>query len=243
MTRLESASGQTCGNATNAAQNWTRETTPTLPGLTCCAWTVQRRKPKAQAQQDTVETIQTRFHAMEQRGLTRRDIDALYDLLQDVVGDEERAIEDNLADMRVVLDEWGKGMWLECWIECDVPPGHGAFTSSYSCRTAAMCVTSVWTIGGYDMEETRESFVIDSDEKGGLGGSEDQGAYDGRRAMGSVLQGTGTKIKTSAQQSIEYLSVGLYSYFATVPHRETKTQGKVQAAQRGIGTDEGKGGL
>lgn len=64
---------------------------------------------KAQAQQDTVETIQTRFHAMEQRGLTRRDIDALYDLLQDVVGDEERAIEDNLADMRVVLDEWGEG--------------------------------------------------------------------------------------------------------------------------------------
>lgn len=45
---------------------------------------------KAQAEQDTVETIQTRFHAMEQRGLTRRDIDALYDLLQDVVGDEER---------------------------------------------------------------------------------------------------------------------------------------------------------
>ena len=64
---------------------------------------------KAQAQQDTVETIQTRFHAMEQRGLTRRDIDALYDLLQDVVGDEERAIEDSLADMRVVLDEWGEG--------------------------------------------------------------------------------------------------------------------------------------
>ena len=60
-------------------------------------------------EQDTVETIQTRFHAMEQRGLTRRDIDALYDLLQDVVGDEERAIEDNLADMRVVLDEWGEG--------------------------------------------------------------------------------------------------------------------------------------
>jgi len=64
---------------------------------------------KAQAEQDTVETIQTRFHAMEQRGLTRRDIDALYDLLQDVVGDEERAIKDNLADMRVVLDEWGEG--------------------------------------------------------------------------------------------------------------------------------------
>ena len=46
---------------------------------------------------------------MEQRGLTRRDIDALYDLLQDVMGDEESAIEDNLADMRVVLDEWGEG--------------------------------------------------------------------------------------------------------------------------------------
>lgn len=28
---------------------------------------------RAQAEQDTVETIQTRFHAMEQRGLTRRD--------------------------------------------------------------------------------------------------------------------------------------------------------------------------
>ncbi|MFQ7281557.1 MAG: hypothetical protein ACLRP7_04610 [Christensenellales bacterium] len=56
-----------------------------------------------------METIQTRFHAMEQRGLTRRDIDALYDLLQDVMGDEESAIEDNLADMRVVLDEWGEG--------------------------------------------------------------------------------------------------------------------------------------
>lgn len=64
---------------------------------------------RAQAEQDTVETIQTRFHAMEQRGLTRRDIDALYDLLQDVMGDEESAIEDNLADMRVVLDEWGEG--------------------------------------------------------------------------------------------------------------------------------------
>ena len=56
-----------------------------------------------------METIQTRFHAMEQRGLTRRDIDALYDLLQDVMGDEESAIEDNLADMRVILDEWGEG--------------------------------------------------------------------------------------------------------------------------------------
>ena len=56
-----------------------------------------------------METIQTRFHAMEQRGLTRRDIDALYDVLQDVMGDEESAIEDNLADMRVVLDEWGEG--------------------------------------------------------------------------------------------------------------------------------------
>ena len=64
---------------------------------------------RAQAEQDTVKTIQTRFHAMEQRGLTRRDIDALYDLLQDVMGDEESAIEDNLADMRVVLDEWGEG--------------------------------------------------------------------------------------------------------------------------------------
>ena len=26
-----------------------------------------------------------------------------------VLGDEERAIEDNLADMRVILDEWGEG--------------------------------------------------------------------------------------------------------------------------------------
>ena len=52
-----------------------------------------------------METIQTRFHAMEQRGLTRRDMDTLYDLLQDVLGDEESAIEDNLTDMRVVLDE------------------------------------------------------------------------------------------------------------------------------------------
>ena len=41
--------------------------------------------------------------------LTRRDIDALYDLLQDVLGDEESAIEDNLEDMQVVLDEWGEG--------------------------------------------------------------------------------------------------------------------------------------
>ena len=84
---------------------------------------------KAQAQQDTVETIQTRFHAMEQRGLTRRDIDALYDLLQDVVGDEERAIADNLADMRVVLDEWGEGSVAGMLdrVRC-VPPGHGAFT-------------------------------------------------------------------------------------------------------------------
>ena len=64
---------------------------------------------KAQAEQDTVETIQTRFHAMEQRGLTRRDIDALNDLLQHVQGDEESAIEDKIEDMQVVLDEWGEG--------------------------------------------------------------------------------------------------------------------------------------
>lgn len=64
---------------------------------------------RAQAEQNTVETVQTRFHAMEQRGLTRQDIDTLYDLLQDVLGDEETAIEDNLADMRVILDEWGEG--------------------------------------------------------------------------------------------------------------------------------------
>ena len=42
-------------------------------------------------------------------GAARIDTAALYDLLQDVVGDEERAIEDNLADMRVILDEWGEG--------------------------------------------------------------------------------------------------------------------------------------
>ena len=46
---------------------------------------------------------------MAQRGLTRQDIETLYDLLQDVLGDEENAIEDNLADMRVILDEWGEG--------------------------------------------------------------------------------------------------------------------------------------
>lgn len=64
---------------------------------------------RAQAEHDTVETVQTRFHAMEKRGLTRRDIDTLYDILQDVIGDEESAAEDNLADMRVTLDEWGEG--------------------------------------------------------------------------------------------------------------------------------------
>ena len=84
---------------------------------------------RAQAEQDTVETIQTRFHAMEQRGLTRRDIDALYDVLQDVMGDEESAIEDNLADMRVVLDEWGEGYVARMLDRVRyVPPGHGAFT-------------------------------------------------------------------------------------------------------------------
>lgn len=41
--------------------------------------------------------------------MTRQDIETLYDLLQDVLGDEENAIEDNLADMRVILDEWGEG--------------------------------------------------------------------------------------------------------------------------------------
>ena len=84
---------------------------------------------KAQAEQDTVETIQTRFHAMEQRGLTRQDIETLYDLLQDVLGDEENAIEDNLADMRVILDEWGEGYvaWMLDRVR-RVPPGHGAVT-------------------------------------------------------------------------------------------------------------------
>ena len=59
---------------------------------------------KAQAQQDTVETIQTRFHAMEQRGLTRRDIDALYDLLQDVVGDETPLVITMARPVAAILD-------------------------------------------------------------------------------------------------------------------------------------------
>lgn len=109
MTRSGNASKQTCGSATSAAQNWTRGDSAYFTGLDMLCLDCAEAAARAQAEQDTVETIQTRFHAMEQRGLTRRDIDALYDLLQDVMGDEESAIEDNLADMRVVLDEWGEG--------------------------------------------------------------------------------------------------------------------------------------
>ena len=108
MTHSGNASKQTCGSATSAAQNWTRDSAY-FTGLDMLCLDCAEAAARAQAEQDTVETIQTRFHAMEQRGLTRRDIDALYDVLQDVMGDEESAIEDNLADMRVVLDEWGEG--------------------------------------------------------------------------------------------------------------------------------------
>lgn len=105
MTHSGNASKQTCGSATSAAQGDNAYFT----GLDMLCLDCAEAAARAQAEQDTVETIQTRFHAMEQCGLTRRDIDALYDLLQDVMGDEESAIEDNLADMRVVLDEWGEG--------------------------------------------------------------------------------------------------------------------------------------
>ena len=108
MTRSGNASKQTCGSATSAAQNWTGDSAY-FTGLDMLCLDCAEAAARAQAEQDTVETIQTRFHAMEQRGLTRRDIDALYDVLQDVLGDEESAIEDNLADMRVILDEWGEG--------------------------------------------------------------------------------------------------------------------------------------
>ena len=43
------------------------------------------------------------------RDCAEAEAKALYDLLQDVLGDEESAIEDNLEDMQVVLDEWGEG--------------------------------------------------------------------------------------------------------------------------------------
>ena len=109
MTRSGNASKQMCGSATSAAQNWMKGDNAYFTGLDMLCRDCAEAAARAQAEQDTVETIQTRFHAMEQRGLTRRDIDALYDLLQDVMGDEESAIEDNLADMRVVLDEWGEG--------------------------------------------------------------------------------------------------------------------------------------
>ena len=109
MTHSGNASKQTCGSATGAAPELDEGDNAYFTGLDMLRLDCAEAAARVQAEQDTVETIQTRFHAMEQRGLTRRDIDALYDILQDVLGDEESAIEDNLADMRVVLDEWGEG--------------------------------------------------------------------------------------------------------------------------------------
>ena len=76
------------------------------------------------------------------------------------------------------------------------------------------------------MEETRESFVIDSDEKADWAVRKIKEHMTDAERWEAFYKEQAQKIKTSAQQSIEYLSVGLYSYFATVPHRETKTQEK-----------------
>ena len=54
---------------------------------------------------DTIDTILIRIHAMEERGMTRADIDTLYDLIQDVVGDEEQAVEDCMRDMLIEQED------------------------------------------------------------------------------------------------------------------------------------------
>ena len=76
------------------------------------------------------------------------------------------------------------------------------------------------------MEETREAFVIDSDEKADWAVRKIKEHMTDAERWEAFYKEQAQKIKTSAQQSIEYLSGGLYSYFATVPHRETKTQEK-----------------
>ena len=73
------------------------------------------------------------------------------------------------------------------------------------------------------MEETRESFVIDSDEKADWAVRKIKEHMTDAERWEAFYKEQAQKIKTSAQQSIEYLSVGLYRYFATVPHMETKT--------------------
>ena len=76
------------------------------------------------------------------------------------------------------------------------------------------------------MEETREAFVIDSDEKADWAIRKIKEHMTDAERWEAFYKEQAQKIKMSAQQSIEYLSMGLYSYFSTVPHRETKTQEK-----------------
>lgn len=76
------------------------------------------------------------------------------------------------------------------------------------------------------MEEIIETFVIDSDEKADWAVRKiKEHAADAER-WEAFYKEQAQKIKASAQQSIEYLSVELYKYFATIPHRATKTQEK-----------------
>ena len=61
------------------------------------------------------------------------------------------------------------------------------------------------------MEETRESFVIGSDEKADWAVRKIKEHMKDAERWAAFYKEQAQKIKTSAQQSIEYLSVGLYS--------------------------------
>lgn len=64
---------------------------------------------KAEAERITADKVHAQCHAMEKNGFTRQDVTTLYDLIQDIVGDEEETTDEILSEMRVVLDKWGEG--------------------------------------------------------------------------------------------------------------------------------------
>lgn len=76
------------------------------------------------------------------------------------------------------------------------------------------------------MEETRESFVIDNDEKADWAVRKIKEHTADMERWESFYKEQTEKIKESAKQSIDFLSMELYKYFSLVPHRETKTQEK-----------------
>lgn len=76
------------------------------------------------------------------------------------------------------------------------------------------------------MEDIREEFVIDNDEKADWAVRKIKEHREDAERWDAFYKEQAQKIKDSAQQSIEYLSVALYEYFAMIPHRATKTQEK-----------------